>query len=119
MATPTFNTSGHLTTISVADTIGSSWNISDIDTAIKVEGVAAHYDAIRDGGTLTYTFGAAADMSATDTHVRLWMQHTFPANLHTLANGSGKLDLMRVFFDSKTSGVGKYQIINLKVKKIN
>ena len=91
MATPSFNLTGYLTTISTADTTGDGWNVSDVDTDIKVEGTGAHYDAIRNGGTLTYTFGSNADMSGTNTHIRLWMQHTFPSYLETKANGGIQL----------------------------
>ncbi len=90
MALPSFNITNFLTLISNCDN-GTGWNITDVDTDIKVEGGGSGYDAIRNGGTITYTFPSAVDMSATDIHIRQWLQHTFPSYLHTKANGGIQL----------------------------
>lgn len=92
MAIPTFNETGNMTLISNADT-GTNWSITDVDTDIKVEGVGAGFDAIRNGGTITYTFGTAQNMSAANTMIRIWLQHTFPSYLQTKALGGIQLFL--------------------------
>ena len=90
MAVPLFNETGNLTLIDLADT-GTNWLPADVDIDIKVEGVGAGFDAIRNGGTVTYSFPAAVDMSAAGTHVRVWFQHTFPSYLETKALGGIQL----------------------------
>ena len=90
MAVPLFNISGYLTVIDLCDT-GTGWDITDVDTDIKVEGVGAGFDAIRDGGTVGYTFGTAQDMSGADIHIRQWLMHTFPSYLQTKALGGIQL----------------------------
>jgi hypothetical protein len=90
MAIPSFNLTGNLDLITTSDT-GANWDVTDVDADIKVEGVGAGFDAIRDGGTLTYTFPAAVDMSAANSHVRIWLQHLFAAFLETKALGGIQL----------------------------
>lgn len=90
MAIPSFNITGYLTVIDLCDT-GTGWTITDVDTDIKVEGIGAGFDAIRDGGTIGYTFGTAQDMSGTDIHIRQWLMHTFPSYLETKAIGGIQL----------------------------
>lgn len=91
MATPSFNFTNFITTISTADTTQDGWNVSDVDTDIKVEGTGAHYDAIRTDVTFTYTFGSSQDMSDTNTHLKLWFMFYFSSYLDTKTNGGVQL----------------------------
>ena len=92
MANPTFNETGYMTLIANADTV--QWPPStEVDADIKVQGTGSNLDAIRNGATFTFTFGTAADMSATNTMPRVWFQHTFPSYLQTTALGGLQIGL--------------------------
>lgn len=64
-----------------------------VDADIKVEGGGSNYDAIRTDQTFTYSFGTNANMSATNTMIRVWFMYTFPSYLNTQANGGIQLGL--------------------------
>jgi len=90
MATPTFNL--NLNIISACD--ADDWDGGDgaLDTVIFKQNGASLSIAVRDGGTAGYTHPSSSwNMSATDTHIRMWMIHTFVSNLETKTNGGIQL----------------------------
>ena len=92
MAVPIFNETGNMTLVADADTV--QWPIAtEVDTDIKVQGTASNADAIRNGGTFTYTFGTAQDMSATNTMIRAWFQYTFASTLNLTSAGGIQLGI--------------------------
>lgn len=88
MAAPSFNL--NLTTLSTCETT-TGWSIGSVDDEIYQQGTASLSESIRNGGTAVFTPATAQDMSAPNTHLRLWFFHTFAANLQTKANGGIRL----------------------------
>lgn len=88
MANPTFNLG--LNVLSTADTT-TDWSQGSLEPDIKKEGLNSLVTAIRNSGTVTYTIGTATDMSATDTHLRLWLFHSFFARLDLQSAGGIQL----------------------------
>lgn len=88
MATPSLNL--NYTVLSDCDTL-TGWDDGALEPDIKKQGTNALVTAIRDGGTVTFTPAAAQDMSATDTHLRLWFFHSFAGDLELKANGGIQL----------------------------
>lgn len=87
MAIPTLNL--NYTVLSTCDTT-TGWSGGSTEPDIKKEGTNSLAVAIRNGGTYTYTTGGV-NMSAADNHLRLWLFHSFAANLATKANGGIQL----------------------------
>lgn len=90
MAAPLFNLTGNLTILSDCDTT-TGWSAGALEPDIKMQGTNSLAIAWRNGGTATFTPGAAQDMSAPDTHLRLWFQHSFSSFLETQALGGIRL----------------------------
>jgi hypothetical protein len=90
MAIPTFNL--NLNIINACDADDWDGGAGSLDTVIFKQNGASLSVAVRDGGTAGYTHPATSwDMSGTDTHIRMWMIHTFVSNLETKALGGIQL----------------------------
>jgi hypothetical protein len=87
MATPTLNL--NYTVLSTCDAT-SGWSGGSTEPDIKKQGTNSLAVAIRNNGTYTYTTGGV-NMSAADTHLRLWLFHSFASYLETKANGGIQL----------------------------
>ena len=87
MAVPSLNL--NYTVLSTCDTT-SGWSTGSTEPDIKKQGSNSLVTGIRNGATVTYTTGGV-NMSAPDAHLRLWLFHTFAANLATKANGGIQL----------------------------
>jgi len=88
MAVPSFNL--NLNELSDCDQT-TGWSEGSLEPDIKKEGTNSLVTAIRNDATVTFTPAASVDMSATDTHLRLWFQYSFPATLDLKANGGIQL----------------------------
>lgn len=86
----TANIISDLTIISNCDAT-TGWSEGALEPDIKIQGTNALVTAIRNDGTVTFTPAASLDMSATDTHLRLWLFHSFYNNLAVKANGGIRL----------------------------
>lgn len=90
MAAPTFNL--NLSVISACDADDWDGGLGDLDTVIFKQNGASLSLAVRDGGTAGYTHPTTSwDMSATDTHIRMWIIHTFVSNLEPKSAGGIQL----------------------------
>lgn len=90
MAVPTFNL--NLNVISACDADDWDGGVGILDTVIYKQNNASLSLAVRDGGTAGYTHPTTSwDMSAIDTHIRMWVIHTFVTNLETKASGGIQL----------------------------
>jgi len=87
MATPNFNL--NYTVISTCDSDNWDGGIGAVEPDIKKQGTNSLAVAVRDDGS--GGISGTWDMSATDTHLRLWVQYTFPATLDLKANGGIQL----------------------------
>jgi hypothetical protein len=88
MATPVINFTGFSTVISNANQT-TGWSDGATTTETFREGGTALITAIRNDATITYT--GNFNMSATDTHLRCYMNYLFPTTLDTDANGGLRL----------------------------
>lgn len=88
MAAPTIVP--RLTTLSTCDAT-TGWSGGALEPDVKMQGTNSLAVAIRNGGTYTFTPATAVNMSAADTHLRMWLFHTFASYLQTKANGGIQL----------------------------
>lgn len=101
MAIPSFNL--NYTVIDTCDAVGD-WDAGATEVDIKKQGLNALAVAVRNGKTVTFTPVSSLDMSAANTHLRLWFQHSFPSYLQTKALGGIQ------FFVSDGSNTNYYYV---------